>query len=173
MLIPSADWVFLLKKTQKTFSGYQVPLINHKKWSKGINHYRNEKKKKNRTNCKSISKLLRISFCTYISRHIILVTTEIIVIISNKNHPALISLLLFRVAASVPPSPRCQDDLDLLLCLHLNTSWLRSFNSSLRSLKLIILIFSLVHKLHLSLKLFTVEDCLTIFHFIWGGVGSP
>ena len=36
--------------------------------------------------------------------HIILVTTKIDVIISNKNHPALISLLLSRVGASMAPS---------------------------------------------------------------------
>ena len=52
---------------------------------------------------------------------------EIDVIISNKNHPASISLLLSRVGASVDPS---QDNLNVLLCLHWNTSSLHSFNSS-------------------------------------------
>ena len=44
---------------------------------------------------------------------------EINVIISNKNHPASISLQLSQVGALVAPS---LDDLNLLLCLHLNTS---------------------------------------------------
>ena len=90
---------------------------------------------------------------------------DINVIISNKNHPASISLLLSRVGGSVAPS---QDNVNLILCRHLNTSSLRSFNSSLRSLKLIILIFSSIHKLHLLLKLFAVEDCL--FSTLFGGL---
>ena len=72
-------------------------------------------------------------------RHIILSTTEINVIISNKNHPASISLLLSRVEALVIPS---HDNLNLLLCPHLNISSFHSFNSSLRSLKLNILFFT-------------------------------
>ena len=59
------------------------------------------------------------------------VATEINVITSNKNHPASISLRLSTVGASGSPS---QDNLNLL---HLNTSSLRSFSSSLQSLKLI------------------------------------
>ena len=47
-------------------------------------------------------------------------------------------------------------------------SLLHLISSSLRSLRLVILIFSSIHKLHQPLKLFTVEDCLTIFHFIRG-----
>ena len=53
-----------------------------------------------------------------------------------------------------------QDNLNLLLCQHLNTSSLCSLSSCLQSLKLIILIFLSLHKLHLPLKLFAVEDCL-------------
>ena len=45
------------------------------------------------------------------------------------------------------------------------------FSSCLGPLKLIILIFSLIHKLPLLLKLHAVEDYLTIFHF-FGGVKS-
>ena len=81
-------------------------------------------------------------------RHIKLLTTEINIIISNKNHPASISLLLSWVEALVAPS---HDDLNLLLCLNLNTSSFHLFNSSLRSLKLNILFFTSIHKLHLSL----------------------
>ena len=80
--------------------------------------------------------------------HIILSTTEINIIISNKNHPASISLLLSRVEALVTPS---HDNLNLLLCRNLNTSSFHSFNSCLRSLKLNILFFTSIHKLHLSL----------------------
>ena len=58
-----------------------------------------------------------------------------------------------------------QDILNLPLYLHLNTSLLHILNSCLGSLKLIIQIFSSIHKLHLLLKLFVVEDCPTIFHF--------
>ena len=94
-------------------------------------------------------------------------TTEINVIISNKNHPKSISPLLYRVGTFVAPT---QDNLNLLLCLHLNRSSLRS---SLRSLKLFIIVFSSIHKLHLPLKVFAVEDCLTIFHFIWGLAPDP
>ena len=65
-----------------------------------------------------------------------------------------------------------QDNLNLPLCLPIKHKVLRSLSSSLRSLKLIILIFSSMHKLHLLLKLFAVEDCLTIFHFYFFGV-SP
>ena len=54
--------------------------------------------------------------------------------------PTSISLLSSRVGALVAHS---QDDLNLLFCLHLNTGSLRSFNSRLRSLKLIILIFTI------------------------------
>ena len=83
-----------------------------------------------------------------------------------SGHPRLWSptLLLF-LGGSVDPS---NDNLNLFLCLHLNTSSLRSFNSSLRSLKLIIQFFSSIHKLYLPLKIFAVEDCLTIFHFNCG-----
>ena len=65
-----------------------------------------------------------------------------------------------------------QDNLNLFLCLHLNTSSLHSLSSSLQSLKLII-IFSSIHKLHQLLKIFTIDDCLTIFHFIWGVSPDP
>ena len=41
-------------------------------------------------------------------------------------------------------------------------------NSCLVSLKLIILIFSSRHSLHLLLKLFVIKDFLMILHFIWG-----
>ena len=51
-----------------------------------------------------------------------------------------------------------QDNLNLPLCLDLNTSLLCALSSRLRSLKLIIQIFSLIHKLHLPLKLLAVED---------------
>ena len=61
-----------------------------------------------------------------------------------------------------------QDNLNLPLRLHLNTSSLRELSSRLGSLKLIIHFFSAIQKLHLLLKLFAVEDCLTIFYFIWG-----
>ena len=97
--------------------------------------------------------------------YIILVITGTNVTITYKIHPKSISLFLSRVGASVTPS---QDYLNLLLCLHLNTGSLRSLSSSLQSLKLIILIFSSIHKLHQQLKLFAVEDCLTIFYLIWG-----
>ena len=86
------------------------------------------------------------------------------IIISNKNHLKSISLFLCRVGASVA---RNQDNLNLLLCLHLNTSALRSLSRCRRSLKLIILIFSSIHKLYLPLKLFADENCLTISHLIW------
>ena len=46
-----------------------------------------------------------------------------------------------------------QENLNFPLCLQLNASWFLSFNSSLRFLKLIILNFSSIHKLHLPLKL--------------------
>ena len=81
-------------------------------------------------------------------RHLILLTTEINIIISNKNHPASISLLLSRVEALVDPS---HDNLNLLLCPHLNTSSFHSFNSSQQSLKLNILFFTSLQKLHLLL----------------------
>ena len=68
-----------------------------------------------------------------------LVITEINFIIFNKNHPKSISLFLSRVGASVTPD---QDNLNLLLRLHLNTNLLDLLSSSLRTLKLIILIFS-------------------------------
>ena len=63
-----------------------------------------------------------------------------------------------------------QDNLNSPLCLHLNASSLCSLSSSLRSLKLIILIFSSIHKLHLPLKLLTVEDCL--FPILFEGLAS-
>ena len=46
-----------------------------------------------------------------------------------------------------------QDNLHLSLCQHLNTSLLYSLSSSLWSLKLIMLIFSSIHKLYLPLTL--------------------
>ena len=61
-----------------------------------------------------------------------------------------------------------QVNLILFLCLHFEISLLCLFISHLESLKLIILIFFSTHKLHLQLNLFAVEDCLIIFHFIWG-----
>ena len=63
-----------------------------------------------------------------------------------------------------------QDNFNLPLCLHLNTNSLCALSSHLESFKLIILIFSLIHKLYLPLKLFSVEDCQAIFHF--NGVGG-
>ena len=45
----------------------------------------------------------------------------------------------------------------------LDTSLFLSFNTCLPSLKLIILIFSSIYKLHLPLNLFAVEDCLIFF----------
>ena len=80
-------------------------------------------------------------------------------VISNRYHSKSISLFLSRVGASVAHN---QDNLNLPLCLHLNTSSLRSLSRSLRSLKLIIQIFSSMNKLYLP------EDCLTIFYFILG-----
>ena len=59
---------------------------------------------------------------------IIPLTSEINVINANKNHPTSISQLLSRVGASVAPS---QDNINLLLCQHLNKSSFHSFNSSL------------------------------------------
>ena len=94
---------------------------------------------------------------------IIIATTNLNVINSNRKF-SWISPLWPRVGALVAPS---QDNWNFHLCLHLNTSSLRSFNNSLRSLKLFILIFSSIHKLYLPLKLLAVEDCLTIFQFTW------
>ena len=113
--------------------------------------------------------MFQISPCLHKSTlHIILVITEIKVIISNKTHPKYISLFLSRVGASVVHN---LDNFNLLLCLHLNITSLRSFSSCLRSLKLVILIFSSIHKLHLALKLFAIEDCLfsTLLEGLFGG----
>ena len=55
------------------------------------------------------------------------------------------------------------NNLNLLLCLHLDTSSLRSLSNSLRSLKLIILIFSLINKLHHISHIFTQWGWLILF----------
>ena len=56
-----------------------------------------------------------------------------------------LSLLLPRIGGSVALS----QELNFPLCLHLNSSSFRSFNSCQRSLKLIIVIFPSIHKLNL------------------------
>ena len=89
-------------------------------------------------NYKFISKFPIISLLHKSPRHIIQSTTEKNVNNTNKTHPASISLLLSWIGASVAPS---QDNLNLLLCLHLATSLFRSFNCSLWFLKSNILIF--------------------------------
>ena len=61
-----------------------------------------------------------------------------------------------------------QVNLNLFLCLHLNISSFRLINSRLEVLKLIILIFSLIHRLHQLLKLFAVEYRMIIINFICG-----
>ena len=61
-----------------------------------------------------------------------------------------------------------QDNLNFPLCLHLKTSSFLSFNNSFEFLKLIMLIFSYKHGLHLPLKLLAVDECLIIFHLICG-----
>ena len=75
-------------------------------------------------------------------------------------------MTLPRVGASVALR---QDNLNLLLCLYLNPTSFRSFNSSLSSLKLITMIFSSIHKFNQPLKLFTVEDCLCSSLLVGGG----
>ena len=84
---------------------------------------------------------------------------------SNKINPKSISRFLSWVKPSIALS---QDILNLPLFLHSNTSSLRALSSRPGSLKLYILFFFSIHKLHLLLHLIAVEDSLIIFHFIWG-----
>ena len=78
----------------------------------------------------------------------ILVITEINVIITDKNHPTSIYLLLSKVGASVAPS---QDNLNLLLCLHLNTSSLRSLSSHHHHHVMLVALIFLTLSRHFSL----------------------